>query len=389
MIAVLFVLLALLTRSFARVTEYPACKEVTFTVSGTAQNRNISSLDFTDLEALTAAFKANDFPTFEVSSSQEIAGWYCEPSHRVGSIDKLQILNGPITTNREYWTALGGTGLNFPPLDAYQPETYSWVEYARREGYATLTIDHLGTGKSSHPDPAEVAQGPYETELYHDLAQQIKTGEGSPLPRTFEHLVYVGCSYGSELGNLLAQAYPDDFGEMILTGWSRSVLPSLPGVAALGAMPASQVDAERFGDLAPGYLTTPNETTRTESFFGDPNVVDFEPEMAQLFFERKDVVSSGQFVSAYVDIIPAPAYRGRVLVLTGEQDQAFCGLGSSATQPEASCGNLLAETGELFPKAEYNWQSIPRAGHALILHKSAQQTLQVAHEFLSGKYFGK
>jgi hypothetical protein len=273
-----------------------ACKEVTFTVSGTAHNRDISSVDFSNLDALTAALTKNDFPTFEVSGSQNIAAWYCEPTHRKLDVDRLQILNGPITTNREYWTALGGTPLDSPPSDPYDAEQYSWVDYARHEGYATLAIDHLGTGKSSHPDPAKVVQSPYEAALYHDLVQQVKSGKNTPLPRTFQHLVYVGGSYGSVMGNVLARAYPEDFEAMILTGWSKSVLPSLPGIASLGAMPANVVDPQKFGDLAAGYLTTPNVTTRTESFFGDPKFIDFEAEVAKRYFERKDVISSGQFV---------------------------------------------------------------------------------------------
>ncbi|WPA97558.1 uncharacterized protein RHO25_002168 [Cercospora beticola] len=383
------VALLLLARSaMSGLVRRSSCREVVFTVSGTAHNRNISTVPFTDLEALTATFKANDFETFEVSGSQQVAGWYCEPTEGNCNEGKLQILNAPITANREYWTALGGTGLTTPPNKPYKPELYSWVDYANRMGYATLAIDHLGTGKSSHPNPASETQSPYEVELYHDLVKQIKTDEKNPLAKTFQHLVYVGCSYGSEIGNLLAAVYPDDFQEMILTGWSKSVLPSLPGVTALGAQPASQVDAKSFGDLAQGYMTTPNETTRTESFFGDPNVVDFEPEVAHLFFQRKDVVSAGQFVSVYVDTKPAPAFRGRVLVLTGEQDQAFCGPGSSAIDPKPACGHLLRKSGELFPNAEYSWKSIPRTGHALHLHQSAQESLKIAHDFLGGHKFG-
>jgi pimeloyl-ACP methyl ester carboxylesterase len=222
-------------------------------------------------------------------------------------------------------------------------------------------------------------------ELYHDLVHQIK--EGGVLPRRFQQITYVGNSYGSVTGNLIGQAYPEDFDELILTGFSKTILPSLPGVAAQGAKPAKDVDPEKFGSLPEGYLTTPDQQTRTNSFFGDPSLVDFEPLVAQLFFERKDVVSAGQFVSTYVDIVEAPRYKGRVLVMTGERDQAVCGKGSSALDPDAKCGTLLAETGSLFPNAEYNYQSIPRAGHALILHKSSQQSFYIAHEFLAGKKF--
>ncbi|KXS96420.1 hypothetical protein AC578_3003 [Pseudocercospora eumusae] len=360
--AITLALLALASSSLAVPTEGLQCREVTFVVSASAQNRNISNVDFTNLDALTAALQANNFQRFDVSGKQQIAGWYCEPTLRSLSVDKLQILLGSITTNREVWTAQGGTALCSPNSQAYKPEIYSWTRYANELGVA----------------------------LYHALVEQIKSGPlsgSSPLPRTFQHLAFVGLSYGSVIGNLIAQAHPEDFEELILTGFSKSVLPSLPGVAAQGAKPAKDVDPERFGNLPAGYLASPVEQTRTNSFFGDPAIVDFEPENAHLFFTRKDVVSTGQFVSTYVDIVEAPMYRGRVLVLTGEQDQAFCGPGSSAINPQPSCGGLLAETGSLFPNAKYSWKSIPRSGHALILHKSARKTLQVAHDFLAGKSF--
>ncbi|KXS94005.1 hypothetical protein AC579_7516 [Pseudocercospora musae] len=360
--AITLALLALASSSLAVPTEGLQCREVTFVVSASAQNRNLSNVDFANLDALTAALQANNFQCFDVSGEQQIAGWYCEPTLRSLSIDKLQVLLGSITTNREVWTAQGGTALNSPSLKAYKPEIYSWTRYANELGVA----------------------------LYHALVEQIKSGPlgSSPLPRTFPHLAFVGLSYGSVIGNLMAQAHPEDFEELILTGFSKSVLPSLPGVAAQGAKAAKDVDPERFENFPSGYLTSPVEQTRTNSFFGDPNVVDFESENAHLFFNRKDVVSTGQFVSTYVDIVEAPMYGGRVLVLTGEQDQAFCGPGSSAINPQPSCGNLLAETGSLFPNAEYNWKSIPRSGHALILHKSARETLRVAHDFLAGKRIG-
>ena len=82
----------------------------------------------------------------------------------------------------------------------------------------------------------------------------------------------------------------------------------------------------------------------------------------------------------------APAYRGRVLVLTGEQDQAFCGPGSPVLGP-AECGSLLRDTGALFPNADYNWHSVNATGHSINYHYSAQAAFGVAHQFLAGQSF--
>ncbi|KAH9818210.1 alpha beta-hydrolase [Teratosphaeria destructans] len=365
----------------------PRCKEVAFKVSGTAMNRNITGLDFGNVDTLHAAFAADDFPRIPVSGSQVIAGWYCEPACENTNNTKLQFFLGGITTNREYWTAQGGTSLVDPPNPPYDPALYSWVDYANNLGYPTLALDHLGTGRSSRPDPILVTQQPYEMALYHDLVTQIKAGTTGQLPRAYADLTYIGQSYGSVLGNAMAGAYPTDFTHVILTGFTKTVLPSLGGVARQAPLAAATVMPARFAGLAPGYVTSSVEQARTDSFFGSHQSVDFDSQVAHLFYTREDVVSLGQFVSTYLNIGASPQYTGRVLVITGEQDQAFCGLGSSAIDPNPHCGTLLASTGSLYPNADYNYQSVPRTGHSSLLHLTAQTTLKVSHQFLAGRKF--
>jgi hypothetical protein len=99
------------------------------------------------------------FTLIPVSGSQTLAGTYCEPPVLNDNSEKLQVLFHGITSNRDFWSALGGTSLCFP---AYQPGNYSWVEVAHSKGYPTLALDRLGAGDSSHPDPILVMQGPYE-----------------------------------------------------------------------------------------------------------------------------------------------------------------------------------------------------------------------------------
>ena len=138
--------------------------------------------------------------------------------------------------------------------------------------------------------------------------------------------------------------------------------------------PAALVDPVRFAGVPLGYVTSTIEQSLTNSFFGSPAVVDFDPVAADLFFKRRDTVSIGYTVTQYLPVFsapPAPKYKGRVLVITGENDQAFCGLGSSALSPNTMCGSLLKDTGSLYPAADYNYQSVPRTGHAILLHKSS------------------
>ncbi len=135
------------------------CRDVTFQVSGSAQNRNLSSLNLADPNATLAAFKADAFPLFPVSGTETLAGTFCEPTVLNENLFSLQVLFHGITGNRGYWNALGGSPAGYAP---YQPQKYSWVEFAHANGYPTLALDRLGAGESSHPDPVAVVQGPYE-----------------------------------------------------------------------------------------------------------------------------------------------------------------------------------------------------------------------------------
>lgn len=199
-------------------------------------------------------------------------------------------------------------------------------------------------------------------------------------------MIWIGNSYGSSLGGSSARKYPQDWNAYILTGYSKFVLPSLIGAPLAGPRPAAKAYPARFGDLPPGYIIYTIDPAITFAFFGLPKQVDYDPVVARLFNERKDAIAFGQFVWTYLprQTTPAPAYTSRVFILTGEQDQAYCGRGGIIP---AKCGSKLKESGSLFPNADYNWLSIGRTGHATELHDSAQDVYAIAHRFLAGETF--
>jgi hypothetical protein len=52
----------------------------------------------------------------------------------------------------------------------------------------------------------------------------------------------------------MAQLFPEDFNTYILTGFSKSVLPSFFGVALQTPEPAAVENPAKFGTLAAGYV---------------------------------------------------------------------------------------------------------------------------------------
>jgi pimeloyl-ACP methyl ester carboxylesterase len=108
-------------------------------------------------------------------------------------------------------------------------------------GYATFAFDRLGNGQSDHPDPLIITQSVYQAQLYANLAQALKAGTVTGVPKTFTkvrkdndalsfHLfisslfllqvVYVGHSYGSIIGNIVATERPESIDGLLLTGVS-------------------------------------------------------------------------------------------------------------------------------------------------------------------------
>lgn len=168
------------------------------------------------------------------------------------------------------------------------------------------------------------------------------------------------------MGADIAGKYPAAYDTFILTGFTNSVDKGFVGVSLTDAAPAAVVDPARFGTLSPGYLTTSSQVGRTNSFFGSHAQVAFEDIVATYFFQRKDVVSVGQFASVYAYPFNGAGFTGRVLVLDGENDQPFCGLGSPVLGP-AFCStpsNQLQQTGSLFPQAKYNYKTVNHIGEA-------------------------
>lgn len=137
------------------------CTQVQFTVSGSAQNKDISGLSFDDLNSLGDLLQnlTDSLPQILATGTQTLAGTFCQPNVTNANNGKLQVLYGSITCNRDVWSAQGGPAFGFAP---YRPDLYSWVDYATAQGYPTLALDRLGNGKSSHPDPLLVVQAPYE-----------------------------------------------------------------------------------------------------------------------------------------------------------------------------------------------------------------------------------
>ncbi|KAI6777301.1 hypothetical protein HG530_001246 [Fusarium avenaceum] len=330
---------------------------------------------------------ASTGPTFDVPVHEtfNIAARYCEPEIKIRSKQHtLQILVHGITYDRNYWSGDG------PPGSGYHGDKYSWIAFASKQGYPTLSIDRLGNGLSDHPDPITVVQLPTHIETIHQLVLKARSGTlpGPSKPRAFNKVVYAGHSFGSIVGNGLNAKYPSDVDATILTGFTNTTNVALVSTISDDISPAAQVNAEKFGSLDPGYVALNNETTFNQLFYY-PGA--FDTALAALDYSLRGSVTTGEMISTTLGPAIASNYTSPVFVITGQQDAIFCNIANPHPPDDVAfatfdCGpqttGLLAQTKSLYPAAKFKWYAPPSTGHCLHFHHSAYATFGIAHKWL-------
>jgi hypothetical protein len=225
----------------------PNCYDFFIPINATSLNRQIEDYNLTttaSIESLIASLETSVSTStyITVTTSFNISARYCEPEVKIPSrASSIQFLVHGITYTKNYWSALGFPG--------YDPDKYSWIQYASQRGYPTLSIDRVGYGNSSHPDPFGIDQIPMQTVVLNQIMQGLKAGD--VVQRKFCKVIYVGHSLGSVLGKSVAAAYPDGADALVLTGYSAQI----SSVDILLSKPVPAVlFSSRFVGLSTGYM---------------------------------------------------------------------------------------------------------------------------------------
>lgn len=373
--------------SSAAVLAAPSCNEnVKIQVSATALNKvlptnlNISSLTIDDRDQFQS--ELSSAPSKEVSGTYTIAARYCEPEKNVPSRkNTLQMLVHGVTYDRNYWSGLG------PPGQQFNGTAYSWIDYASKQGYPTLSVDRICNGQSSKPNGLAVCQVPMNAEVLSQVIAAARAGKVAG--RKFEKIVFVGHSEGSYIGNELAQLHPSDVDTYILTAYSPLLILGAFGTFLAGRLlPAGLIDPARFGSLAldPSYLITTSRSGTTGFFYFGR----FRQEVSNRDYDTRMTVPLGEFATGLLGTLPAPGFKGNLLALSGENDQISCA--RNPVDPlfgyRGDCGtgdsSYIAQTGKLYPNAkDFAYKIVPSTGHDLNYHYSAHETFKAAHDYLA------
>jgi pimeloyl-ACP methyl ester carboxylesterase len=290
----------------------------------------------------------------DAPAEHTVSGDLCRPA---GGSSRLEILLSGASYGRSYWD---------PP---YRPSRYSYVRATLAAGNATLNVDRIGNGDSSHPSAPEVTVVT-QAHVTHQLVQAARSGRIGGT--AWRQVLTVGHSLGSAIALVEAARYHDVDG-LILTGFLAHAAPvGAPDLVA--SLQPAQLEA-RFLSRPPGYLTT-REGTRGRLFYHAPGAdadliaIDERTKETLTPFELATLSEASQ--TSVDERITVP-----VLSVTGEFDNVFC---------PASCAGprspVLAEP-QHYPNAPcFTTYVVPDSGHVVNLHRTAPAWFAVAQTWL-------
>lgn len=276
-----------------------------------------------------------------------IAGSLCGDRHA----RSVEVLVSGITYDRTYWRVPG----------------HSYVDAAARRGRATLVIDRLGTGDSTHP-PAERVTVAEHAHVAGQVVLALRSGRVDG--RRFRWVTGVGHSFGvgvwAVLFHTTAADYPGRPDALVLQDFMHTVNP--PVAAAVGAArwPAADDPRLRGAGLPAGYLTT---RPGTRELFYEPS------HAARWVIERDERTKSTTTLAELASLAQARdpeasrAIDVPTLVLLGAYDHLYC----SAELPCRRRADLAQREASFYTGVPGGprWVVLPLAGHSSALHRDA------------------
>jgi len=241
----------------------------------------------------------------------------------------VQLLVHGISYDGRYWS--------FPDPSGGTPR-YHYVAAATKAGFATLAIDRIGSGRSSHPVSTQLT---IDSNAYtvHQAVQALRDGSVRiPQRARFAKVVYVGHSYGTWTGWNEVSRY-DDVDAAVFTGAFEEVSMSAPLLLLPSMVPAALDPRFENERLDPGYLTT-TAGTRDELFYKparyDRKVVAHDERTKQTL-TVSEILNFPQILNRNYQI------KKPTLLVAGTNDALFCRESLSAFPPVLGGTGTIAD----------------------------------------------
>ncbi|WRT65743.1 uncharacterized protein IL334_002691 [Kwoniella shivajii] len=306
-------------------------------------------------------------PKIPVNGSYNLWFEYCEPKN--GNATGIFQTHHGIVGNAGYWNV---------QLD--NSPNNSFAESAAAAGWATLSYDRLGVGRSAKPDGTNIVQISYEIAQSISIAESLRSGNLSDLGQ-FNKIVGVGHSYGSNLLTGVASVSPSAFDGLVLTGFTNNATTGPLGLFSFQSTIANVAYPSRFASEKNDYVITPNVYVDQTGFFHYPN---YTNSSLQMFTMNKGEYTLGQQNTISAPLQLMNNYTSPVFVVTGQNDAPYCAANcystSSTSSNSTSSGNSTSMPSQLdtaktlFPSASaFETYVVPDTAHGINYHTTAYQ----------------
>lgn len=273
-----------------------------------------------------------------------LKGELCGPAQA----SSVQVLLSGATYGRIYW--------NFDMA----PDRYSYVRRAAERGIATLNVDRLGIGDSTHPAP-ELITTATQARLTSMLVKGLREGT---FGARFAKVGLLGHSYGSVVALAEAGTFRDVDG-VALTGLTHAVSQGFARDFFASLAPARLVEP-RFAGLPLGYLTS---RPGTRSGFYD--VSNADRSVIKRDEQTKQTYTDGENTTFPTALPQSFNITAPVLVMVGDRDSFFCGVPERCDNPASGVG--LENT--FYPAARsFELAVVPNSGHVIGLQRNAPES---------------
>lgn len=316
-------------------------------------------------------------PLSAITPEQAVFVKLCVPNGRATPA-AVQVLVHGITYDHRYWNI----------ADPANPrgDRYSWEAAAAKAGYATIAIDRIGEGRSTHPPSAAVTIDS-NASVVHQVIAAARAGRiAAPRGKAaFKRVVLVGHSYGSMTSFIEASRF-HDVDALVLTGVSHNVHELTTAESIESHHYPAGLDPQFAGTvLDPGYVTSlPGE--RYGQYYAPGTDVDLRivarDEATKGTFTQFEVINYPVIFRTQLDV------RAPVFYLNGSRDGIFCSqsagdLSADCTSAETLVANERPWLGAHVPSVAAH--ITPGAGHDLNAFRSAQESFTAAQRWIASQ----
>jgi pimeloyl-ACP methyl ester carboxylesterase len=248
-----------------------------------------------------------------------------------------------------------------------------------RAGHVSFAVDRLGYDSSDHPPGTQTCLGAH-ADITAQLVRHIREGtyttaDGSPAVPA-ERLVLAGHSVGGGIAELAAHSpnFDLDLDGLIVFGWADQ------GYSARTIEQSVRQAADCLPGGQPAYPGGPSGYAyfgKTDAEFQGNVFADTDPAVVERVTARRNPDPCGDNAGlvrfAVVNQQGVGSITAPVLLVFGEKDAVF--------QSDAMAKQAALFTGS----RDVTTRSIPKAGHALTLERSASLTRSVVADWLTAR----